>query len=385
MEENKNIQNEQAAENNEAPATEACAKCGFFANKKNIYIVAAIAAVAIVAGIVLAVVLGGKNAPVVDDNNGGEVGGDIVDDTNGGDDNGVDIEENTTGAAIYDAVAEVLAGNAAATTLEIADSIVNSGMLPFMAGSMEIEVGAEYFAGFDNYAIEGYKSAACFMPMMGSIAFVGYVFELEDGVDADAFMTALKENCNPRWNICVEADQTVCEEVDGKILFLMCPSDLGTDGGDEGGMGEPSGDVVYPVTLEEGTFGYANWTIFEDAMIEGALTTPFELANAIVESGILPFMAGAMEIEVGTEYFAGFDNYVIEGYKSAATFMPMMGSIAYVGYIFEVEDGIDIHNFIADLTENCNPRWNICVEADETLVGAFGNKVFFLMCPISVE
>jgi hypothetical protein len=224
MEENKNIQNEQAAENNEAPATEACAKCGFFANKKNIYIVAAIAAVAIVAGIVLAVVLGGKDAPVVDDNNGGEVGGDIADEGNGGDDNGVDIEENTTGAAIYEAVTEVLAGNAAATTLEIAESIVNSGMLPFMAGAMEIEVGAEYFAGFDNYAIEGYKSAACFMPMMGSIAYVGYVFELAEDADADAFVKTLTDNCNPRWQICVQADEIVTKVVGNKVLFLMCPS-----------------------------------------------------------------------------------------------------------------------------------------------------------------
>ena len=374
MEENKNIQNEQSTETS---ATEACAKCGFFANKKNIYIVAAIAAVAIVAGIVLAVVLGGKDTPVNDDNNdnGGEVG----------DIDKPEIEENTTGAVIYDAVSEILADNADATAIDIANPSANSGMLPFMAGAMEVEVGSEYFAGFDNYAIEGYKSAACFMPMMGSIAFVGYVFELEDGVDAAAFKADLIENCNPRWNICVEADQTVCEEINGKILFLMCPSDALSEGGEGDMSGEPSGDVVYPITLEEGTFGYANWTIFEDAMIEGELTTSIELANAIVNSGILPFMAGAMEIEVGTEYFAGFDNYTIEGYKSAACFMPMMGSIAYVGYIFEVEDGIDIYNFIADLTENCNPRWNICVEAEETLVGAFGNKVFFLMCPISAE
>ena len=376
MEENKNIQNEQSTETS---ATEACAKCGFFANKKNIYIVSAIAAVAIVAGIVLAVVLGGKDAPVGgNDDNGGEVGGN-------GNDEKVDIDENTTGAVIYDAVSEILADNADATVIDIANSIANSGMLPFMAGAMEVEVGAEYFAGFDNYLIEGYKSAACFMPMMGSIAFVGYVFELEDGVDAAAFKADLIENCNPRWNICVEADQTVCEEIDGKILFLMCPADALSEGGEGGMGGEPSGDVVYPITLEEGTFGYANWTVFEDAMIEGELTTSIELANAIVNSGILPFAAGAMEVEADAEFLTGFDDYTIEGYQSAACFMPMIGSIPYVGYIFEVEDGIDIHNFIADLTENCNPRWNICVEADETLVGAFGNKVFFLMCPISAE
>ena len=165
----------------------------------------------------------------------------------------------------------------------------------------------------------------------------------------------------------------------------MCPLSFGEEGGEGDMGGEPAGDVIYPITLEEGTFGYANWTIFEDAMIEGTATSPIEIANAVVNSGILPFMAGAMEIEVGTEFFTGFDNYTIEGYKSAAVFMPMMGSIPYVGYIFELEDGVDVYNFIDDLTVNANPRWNICVEADEKLVGAFGNTVFFLMCPSSVE
>ena len=143
--------------------------------------------------------------------------------------------------------------------------------------------------------------------------------------------------------------------------------------------------VIVPNNLVKGTFGYENWTVFEDAMIEGTATSPNEIANAIVESGILPFMAGAMEIEVGTEYFAGFDYYTIEGYKSAAVFMPMMGSIPYVGYIFELEDGVDVYNFVDDLTVNANPRWNICVEADETLVGAFGHTVFFIMCPDRIE
>ena len=37
------------------------------------------------------------------------------------------------------------------------------------------------------------------------------------------------------------------------------------------------------------------------------------------------------------------------------------------------------------LTDNANPRWNICVEADQTVVGTKGDKVFFLMCPASYD
>ena len=82
---------------------------------------------------------------------------------------------------------------------------------------------------------------------------------------------------------------------------------------------------------------------------------------------------------------SGFDNYEVTGFSSGAVFMPMMGSIPFVGYIFEVEEGTDKINFVNELTANCNPRWNVCVEADETLVGYYNNFVFFLMCPISIE
>jgi len=37
------------------------------------------------------------------------------------------------------------------------------------------------------------------------------------------------------------------------------------------------------------------------------------------------------------------------------------------------------------LKDNANPRWNICTEAEETVVGSVDNKVFFVMCPKSFE
>ena len=58
--------------------------------------------------------------------------------------------------------------------------------------------------------------------MIGSIPFVGYVFETDD---TDKLLSTLKENANPAWNICVEADETVYSVKDGLVLFLMCPND----------------------------------------------------------------------------------------------------------------------------------------------------------------
>ena len=134
------------------------------------------------------------------------------------------------------------------------------------------------------------------------------------------------------------------------------------------------------------TVGGMHWAAFEAAVAENADATVEELANTVLFTEVdgqplNQFMGGVMPVEVGAEYFPGFDNYAITGYTECANFMPMIGSIAYVGYVFELEEGADVQAFINSLTENCNPRWNICVAADQTVAGAVGNKVLFLMCP----
>jgi hypothetical protein len=90
-----------------------------------------------------------------------------------------------------------------------------------MGGPTPIEEGL--LSGFDNTEIKGFKEGTMFAPMMSSIAFVGYIFELEDGADVDAFKTTLKDSANLRWNICVEAEELIVENEDNKVFFLMCP------------------------------------------------------------------------------------------------------------------------------------------------------------------
>lgn len=74
-----------------------------------------------------------------------------------------------------------------------------------------------------NTDITGFKSGAMFGPAMSSIAFVGYVFELNDESEADAFVENLKSNANPAWQVCVEAEETICEAVGNKVFFVMAP------------------------------------------------------------------------------------------------------------------------------------------------------------------
>lgn len=140
-------------------------------------------------------------------------------------------------------------------------------------------------------------------------------------------------------------------------------------------------EVLIAPNTADSSMVKALWDAFVGALNENPAISMEELANQLLSDPVIEFMPMAMPIEVGAEYFPGFDQYIIADYDAAATFGPMIGSIPFVGYVFDLTDGTDAQGFCDALTANCNPRWNICVSADVTAVGAFGDKVFFLMCP----
>ncbi|MEE1281499.1 MAG: hypothetical protein UHK60_04485 [Acutalibacteraceae bacterium] len=110
------------------------------------------------------------------------------------------------------------------TAQEIADRLLTNEVIEFMGAATPVEEGL--LSGFDNAEIKGFKEGVMFGPMMSSIAFVGYIFELPEDDDVDAFKTTLKDSANLRWNICVEAEELIVESEGNKVFFLMCPKSL---------------------------------------------------------------------------------------------------------------------------------------------------------------
>ncbi len=140
------------------------------------------------------------------------------------------------------------------TAGEIAERLIGNEIIEFMGGATPVEEGL--LSGFDNTEIKGFKEGAMFGPMMGSIAFVGYVFELEDGADVEAFKTTLKDSANMRWNICVEAEELIVENEGNKVFFIMCPKSFeqpeteGEVGDMDMGVGEDMIPAEDGITLE---------------------------------------------------------------------------------------------------------------------------------------
>lgn len=107
------------------------------------------------------------------------------------------------------------------------------------------------------------------------------------------------------------------------------------------------------------------------------------IAEALVSNSVIAFSGGAVAVEPG--YLTGFDDTEITGFKEGAMFAPMIGTIPFVGYVFTLEDSANVSSFISTLKSAANLRWNICTSADEMVTGSVGNKVFFVMSPISFD
>ena len=129
-----------------------------------------------------------------------------------------------------------------------------------------------------------------------------------------------------------------------------------------------------PTTEATTTDGDTMGQKYVAAFNESTSTDVLEVANELVEKGISEASLVVTEMEPG--WFPGFDED-ITGFTKAASFAPMIGTIPFAGYVFEVENPEEFLNTISAVA---NPRWNICTEADETVTAIRGNLVLFLMC-----
>ncbi|MBQ7320637.1 MAG: hypothetical protein IJW99_00930 [Clostridia bacterium] len=137
-----------------------------------------------------------------------------------------DVDANTPGGKMWDAFLAAKQENPEMGAEEMANKMLASGVIPqeIMMGAMALEANQEFFSGFGNYKITGYESGAIFMPMIGTTPIMGYIFELPEGADVDAFIKNLSENADLRWNVCTSADQMTVGAYETTVFFLMCPN-----------------------------------------------------------------------------------------------------------------------------------------------------------------
>lgn len=251
---------------------------------------------------------------------------------------------------------------------ELAGILVSQDFLGFIGDTMEISEG--YLNGFTD-EITGFSEGAMFAPMIGAIPFIGYIFTV-DG-DADAFVAELKEKADLRWNICTEADEMVAEAKGNTVFFCMSPLSFEEEETEEGG---DYADTV--ISSEDSSPANKLYSAFES---ESFFTSdPSEIAKALCEQDFLPTSFDYMDVSEG--FLNGFSDE-IKGFSKGTMFGPMIGAIPCIGYVFTVEG--DVAEFVSQLKDKADLRWNVCTEADEMVVESEGNLVFFCMAPLSFD
>ena len=134
-----------------------------------------------------------------------------------------------------------------------------------------------------------------------------------------------------------------------------------------------------------------NTTQVENKTVANTLSETFEkeikkqkdiekVAQTLSESEVI--VPALQTFVVGEEdYLSGFKEE-IKGFDKAVGIAPMIGTIPFIAYIFEVENP---KKFAETLEEDAQLNWNICTEADEMKTTIVDNYVFFVMSPTSFE
>ena len=105
-----------------------------------------------------------------------------------------------------------------------------------------------------------------------------------------------------------------------------------------------------------------------------------KVASSIAENKVLE-IATDVAVLGADDYISGFQTE-IKNFNHAVVIRPIIGSIPFVAYIFEVENA---NEFAEELKSSAALRRNICTDADEMHAVVSGDYVFFVMSPKNFE
>ena len=145
----------------------------------------------------------------------------VLQETNTNDNNTVteNTDDNTVaGKLILQFKEEINASSADIDIKTVAESLCsNPAFNEVNVEAGEVEPG--YLAGFDG-EINDFSKCVMFSPVIGTIPFVGYIFETNN---SETLLETLENNANLRWNICTEADEMKYDSVGNYVIFIMSP------------------------------------------------------------------------------------------------------------------------------------------------------------------
>lgn len=257
---------------------------------------------------------------------------------------------------IMGAFADAIEKNPNATAQEIANSLLNVRYLK----NCEAFKAEYYYPAFDFSFTPAAKDAYYIADNFSSKSNIVYVFQLEDGADADAFVESLKDNADMNWQYTdTPADHSAYVAIGNYVLFMLYNDSI-----------EEVDDAPIAKKPREAV------DIFRAYLSEHPTATALEIAEYLASHQHIGQLY-TQQVEEGR--LTGF-SADINGFADGAIFSPMMMPSSFIGYVFKAADSGDIDAFTTQLKNNANVAWNVCVVVNTVIVEAEGNYVIFMMC-----
>ena len=269
--------------------------------------------------------------------------------------NAYKVVDGTLGNYFFEKFVEIKKADPAKNAEAVVNEIMSSKLSAAVQFPMIMPVEAGYLSGFEG-EFSGFKVAHMFAPGMMGVAFIGYVFDLEDGDDVTAFMKKVEESVDPRWNGCTEAEMTTIASYKNSVLLVMCP---------EKAPSAISGvaDVIEP-NVTAGSASETLWNEFKTVMAGNPMMIAAEVVDALCVS------AFEGEVEYIEEY--SIENseifvYTVDGFNNAAT----ITSGDKIVYVIQLDEGMDIANWASYYFDG--------VKAASSSFGAYINTLILMV------
>ena len=241
-----------------------------------------------------------------------------------------DVDKETLGYVYFEKFVEIKKADPTKSAETIVNEIMATKLGTIIQMPMVQPVEPGYLTGF-NYENEfgGFEQGAMFGAGMMGVAFIGYVFDLAEGADIEAFIKSVEENVDPRWNGCTEAETVTVGAYEDSVLLVMCQREIPASISGKFNVVEP--------TVEAGSASETVWNEFKTFMAaDNAYAPAVDIANALAASAF-PGTVTEAEWSIDHEIF----KYGLDDYNNAA-YIEADGKTVYV---IQLDEGMEIENW----------------------------------------
>jgi len=270
-----------------------------------------------------------------------------------------DVKEDTLGYYFFDKFVEIKSADPSKNSETIVNEIMASKLGSAIQFPMVMPVEPGLLSGFNmETEIDGFETATVFAPGMMGVAFIGYVFDLAEDADVEAFVKKITDNADPSWNMCTTAEMTAIGACKNSVMIVMCPTAVPSS---ISGIA----DIVEP-EVNAGSASETLWNEFKTLMSgENAYQMiAAEIVDALAANAFNGEVTYVEEYSIeNSDLFA----YTIDGFNNAS----YITSGDQAVYVIQLDEGMDVANWASYYFDG--------IKAETSAYGAYNNTIILMV------